>query len=282
MSYFSKPRLAAIGALWMLAGCALGGSLEQLRQKQPDASDFASALAAEYLSYASSENEQGRRESADYFASKGLASLAGKNPLPDRPQTSLPKAGGDEIFVSREALMALLTQDMKRVSPQKLARAQLLLDCWTQQAKTQAAEAASCADEFQSTMAELQTVADSFIFGDESAHTIIFLPRSSRLQSDDLAILADIAGEVGCASKYRIELTPQQEPTRATQALTQKRLQAIKAALVKKGVSLEHIRMKPTTGMAVHLSTDEEEGDADAIEVVARAHGACSNQGEKP
>lgn len=145
-----------------LTGC--GANLVLLAAHDPQATDFNSSLAAEYLAYAESMSEQDHPVLSEYYADKGLKALSGE-PVPPEQAKDDDKA----VIEGRKQLLAVLTDDVKSVAPQKLARAQLLFDCWQQQHRTGGnVKKAPCAEEFSASLAEVQEVADSFIHGKSS------------------------------------------------------------------------------------------------------------------
>lgn len=261
-------RLALIAALLSLTGCA--SNLDRLRDADPQANDFPSALAAEYLAFANSEAELGHHQSADYFAQKGLRAHKGEVVLPEAVDPNLPVVRQKELESARKQLMTMETDDVKRVSPQKLARAQLLFDCWQQQlnkgVNPEVAEAlAPCADEFKSSMNELQPVANSFIYGAETTQYVQFATNSTELNQESLDVLQKIADRVNTGKKYTLTLTGIADHKH--HILLQRRLRTVKETLVAKGVNAKNIRFKEPGSKAVLLSNDKVAANNDQITI---------------
>jgi hypothetical protein len=275
-------RLAVIACLFLLAGCQ--SPLSQLHSADPQANDFASSLAAEYMAYGDSEAEQGRDKSAQYFAAKGVKALEGETVDPELPAATLPKPVRDNLIAARGALIAVLTDDIKRVAPQKSARAQQLFDCWQHQENRNASEKiieeiAPCADEFHSTLTELQGVAESFVQGKETVHTVNFASGSTALDEDARAAIKEITGDVACLTDYKIGLQGYPKARKATRALVAKRIAAIRKEFIRRGVPASRIKLKKANdSKVVHLSSDMVKG-SNQVDIMVRTFGQFGRQG---
>ena len=237
--------------LIILTGCA--GSVQQLHELSPQANDFPSALASEYQSYADSESELGRSGGAEHFASKGLMALKGGAVEPDAVDAKLPEQTRTELTEARSHLSKLLTDDVKRVAPQQAARAQLLYDCWQNEMTRRInQEQAPCADEFRSTIQQLQEVADPLIYGKTISRTISFAPKTTKLDDDSLATIKEVAGTLSTLRNYRVQLDGYIGRKASQRKLSETRLSAVKKALVKAGIN-EHV---------IHI---KKEGSAKAV-----------------
>lgn len=258
--------LLAMAAMLALGGCS--GGLAELKALNPQASDFDSSLAAEYLAYADSESELGHPLIAGHFASKGLAAHRHETVLPDRP---------DETQMAqvdvRPRLLAALTDDVKHVAPQKAARAQLLYDCWLSQSRDPSrAGLAPCGDEFGSAMNELQAVADNFVFGQELSHSIAFEPGSAALSAKGSAEIYAIAQHSKGMANYDILLTDHAEHKPQSLLLAQRRIAAIRRAFIKAGVDgARVIHSNQNDAKEVLLSTDVMEHNA--VDITVRTSG---------
>jgi outer membrane protein OmpA-like peptidoglycan-associated protein len=258
-----------MAALLALSGC--NSAFIQLKAIDPQANDYPSALAAEYLAYATSELEQGHITAAERFADKGMRSHKGEPPPPEIPPETLPKARYDALMAARRDLFAVQTEDMKRVAAQKVARAQILYDCWEQQAATVENEVAPCGEEFRSVIADLQVIADSFIYGQETEHAVKFAPGSAKLTPRGRTALTEIIDRASCIANYKLEIQAHQGGKKSPAPLMQKRAQALRAAFIAKRVPAENVIIKTKDdGHAVYLSSDDDKPDKDALQVVIR------------
>lgn len=264
-------RLVYLYLLVVLAGCS--GNLQQLKEKNPQAGSFSGALAAEYLAYAQSEAEEGRIDIADHLASKGLQALSGEAVLPDTIPENVPEETRESMAIAREAVLSVLTEDMKRVTSQKIARAQLLFDCWVQQSKHSNLPFTPCADEFQSSIGELSQIAESFIYGEETEHTLHFAGKNAGLGSKAGKMVDEVAKRLSCVAKYTVELRGH-EYGKDPSPLTVNRMQSIRDTLVKKGIPEDRIVViNDDDAQAVYLSTDAGDHGVNDIDVTVRTFG---------
>jgi len=239
--------LSFISLLLLLAGCV--SSLQKLKNTQPTAEDFPSSLASEYLAYADSESEQGRLFSSEYYASKGVKALKGEKVEPEAVDPKLLPVSREELTTARGQLMTVLNDDVKRSSPQKLAHAQLLFDCWQHELKRNInQEKAPCGDEFKSTMSELQEVSDQLLYKNEAQHAIAFTEKSAALSDEASATIKDIAAQAKGAKRYTIQLSAYMGRHAAQRTPSERRLSAVRKAFVRAGIPGRHIRVRKHGG----------------------------------
>ncbi len=257
--------LVIIPLILLLGGCTFG-SVSELKKLNPQANDFASALAAEYLAYAESEQEQGHGLSAGHFAGKGLAAAKGKDVAPE-------SAGGDAALVSaRATLVALLTDDAKRVLPQPAARAQLLYDCWASQLSRDGAVPA-CAEEFQATLPELQKVVTSLVLGKEKTQMLSFAPKSSKLGDEAMDALGDIGEYVKNLNNYTVVLEGR-GGSASSRRLLERRASAVRNVLAGLGVEAKRVQLAGGKhSKEVYLSCSDSITDPNAMRVTVRITG---------
>jgi OOP family OmpA-OmpF porin len=276
MRFYEVTSLTRYVPLLLLAGCA--GNLQELREISPKASNFSSSLAAEYLAYSESEIEQGHKLSADYFAAKGVRAAKGETVEPEEVSVSadIPENDLKKLSASRAALIDLLNSDVKKVAPQKAARAQLLFDCWNRQEnKKPPLEKVSCAHDFAIAYDELRSVADDLSYGADSKNMVEFPADSSKLDADGLNIIADISSHLAGRGDYALELVPHFDISNAKDRrsrLVKKRLAAVRDALVKAGIPGEKIfYVKPDLASVskgtVHLSSDKDAKYSNEIDI---------------
>lgn len=240
-SFFVSLRMrhaALLFVLLLLTGCV--SSLQQLHNINPSASNYPTALAAEYQAFGDSEAEQGHRFAAEYYAYKGVKAAQGEAVDPEAVEAALP----GELSEARERLMAVRTDDMKRVAPQKLARAQVMFDCWHYEVRHHLnQEQAPCADEFYSTMAEVQEVADS-LYANANQHTLLFAAREATMNEENLAIVKMIAEKVANLKNYRVELQTYLGRGVQQRKLSETRIANARTALIAAGIPERRLRMK--------------------------------------
>lgn len=239
---------------WLLAGCETG-SLARLAEKNPEANNFESALAAEYLAYATSESTQGRAESAEYFAAKGLRAASGERLAPEAPSQALPASLQEKIAARRALLVALMSEDVRRVMPQPAARAQILFDCWASASARDGAIAEICEEEMDAALETLEPVAASFGQVHEKRVALSFAQSTSELSAAQRARLRAAAGHA-VGGPYRVVISGA-HTTSAGRKLFQRRADSIRRALIASGLVDERIAVKSAqASKTVRLSSD--------------------------
>jgi OOP family OmpA-OmpF porin len=253
-----------------LAGCAFG-SFEQLKLLDPQADDFESSLAAEYLAFAKSESEQGRALSAEYFADKGMAAWRGDEVPPENVDAATPKPLKYELLATRELLMALLIDDVVAVAAQPAARAQLLFDCWVKQAGARAKGSRLCVEELQSELAKLEDVAVSLNYVSEEIKSLPFAQGSHTLNKNSLALIGKITSSLHKDTPYILELDG--DTSNAHRArLFKARVAEIHKAFRQRGISDAHIRLHESVSeKTVYLSNDSTMKDSNIVTVTVRS-----------
>lgn len=260
-------------ALLLAAACSPAGTYDALKEKAPEAGDFASSLAAEYLAYAESQSDLGNTADADYFAAKGLKAL--KEGFVDPEKVGL--FTGDQkpkLEEARDTLMALLAENVRRVLPQQAARAQMLYDCWYHQvSQLKIGDEAPCEAEFKASLGELEEVAESFTYQDKQSYTLQFSGGSTKLTSairKDLAAAAELTMSL---QKYQVELRAMPSGDgQAASKIAKKRAALARDALVAKGVKAAWIEIHDdTTAKTVYLSNDDEEQPKNTVELRVKA-----------
>lgn len=272
--------LVVFGLLSFLSACT--GNLEKLQEAHPTGGDFSSALAAEYKSFAESEMDLGHRFNSDYYAQKGLKALDGEQVLPEEVLPALPAADRNALSDAREQLMALLNDEMKHVAPERLARTQLLFDCWQHQLATRTgAQLVPCADEFFSTLQEVQVIADSFMTGDETTQTIGFDRYATSLNKEALYTIQKIVRRAGEFERYKFRIDAQASrfaKDSVSYDLAIKRMESIRRALVMRGVADEDIELLRGTSrdsdLAPVLLSSDEPRKPRSVDIILRTYSA--------
>lgn len=272
MHYYSFNSLLRIAPLFFLMGCT--ASLQELQTIAPVAGDFSSSLAAEYLAYSESEAEQGRDFSAEHFAAKGLNVARGEDVVLD--EVNKKTKSYDSLLVSRAALSDILSEDVKRVAPQKAARAQMLFDCWNEQENKKVPVArASCAEEFAIIYDDLQAIADDLAHGAYGKNIIGFYAGSTDLDAEAKYVIAKISKHLEKSDNYMLELDAHRNVKDAKSnkgLLAYKRLVAVRGELIKSGISPAKIFFaKPysiSSASVVHLSNDEAVENSNKIDII--------------
>lgn len=140
-----------------LAACA-GEDLAALRGVQPRGSSYAETLAREYRAFALQRSANGSWRTAEHFAAKGRAALAGRLPQPDPVDPSLPAAEAVALRGARERLLLALSRSAAERFPPFAAVALARFDCWAERSRAwvDSSEAVRCRREFEENMLTLE------------------------------------------------------------------------------------------------------------------------------
>lgn len=229
-----KKTIALLSGLALLAGCT---SLDRLKKAEPQGGEFNNALAAEYLAFAESEAEQYDWLDSDYFARKGLKAAYGQEvAAEDASRWNI--AGAEHVAELNDAKTRLesFLSLAKTANPARAARAQLLYDCWVEQQEEgwQKNDIAACRDEF-----------NSIVGGPVSPGSVVYFDLgSSAVNKAGRAVIDSVAKALKGIDVYKVTLkghTDRVGNDKANQALSQKRVSAVKEALVSKGVKRKSI-----------------------------------------
>lgn len=149
-------------ALLLLAATIACSPIDRLkRAHDADSGGFSADLAAEYLAFAESEKELGHKDNSTYFARKGLRAVRGKPVGPEDPaQWDIDDDTRLELNHARKRLMRAHNDFLARVASQRVARAQMLYDCWVMQAAERSDDdlALPCRGEFLGEVAQLEQI----------------------------------------------------------------------------------------------------------------------------
>jgi hypothetical protein len=247
-----------ISGLVLLAGCA---NLQQLKELPAPEDDFSSALMAEYIAYAESEQEQGRWANASHFADKAQRVAKGEEVAPDEPSESVSSPEKEELIAANKSLKLLLNERVKSHNPQLLARVQLLFDCWNQQARSGTSYGdglrASCAENFDPELLELENDVQQFIYSAVKAYSLEFTSGSSRLTSTHQSSIRSVVKAVAKLADFVVVVSVGSARTASQKALADKRVQATREALAAAGIPERRIRQHSgDDSKRVHLSGD--------------------------
>ena len=127
--------MAAALALVTVAGCS-NSYVDDAKSAEPRGGAFESALARHYLDLAKSERKQGDVDAATTFARRSSASAEGQLVLPDDfTNRKIASSDRGDLGNARQRLLAALDGNGRTTAPDAAARAQVLFDCWVEQAE---------------------------------------------------------------------------------------------------------------------------------------------------
>lgn len=231
-----KHLLAAVGLSVMLTACS---SLNELRYANPEGTEFTSALAREYLALAESENTQGDWKDSEHFAAKGLSAAKGEEVAPEAiEERKIPADALTELVSAKERLTRVLGKTTNKTNhASDLAVAQASFDCWVEQQEEYWQEDAykACREAFYQKVAHLEGGNDFVVY---------FGSGSTALDGKASATLKKVAKTAKKRGVYSIRLeahADRQGKPEANLALSEKRAEAVRKALVRYGVSKDAI-----------------------------------------
>ena len=247
---FSRRHLALILILG-LAACTTA-SLEELRRATPTGDPFLSALSQEYLSFSESEAAQYDWPDSKHFADKGLKAAYGTMVGPEElANWKLKPEALSELSAARELLVKTLTPETIAAKPALSARAQLFFDCWVEQSEEawQEDDIASCRGGLVQALAELNAMPAPVETAEpmtvESSYIVFFEWAKSVVTPEAMGVLDVVAGELKNETSYEVTLNGHADRSGTVDfnlKLSQSRAEAVKAALVARGLDAQKIR----------------------------------------
>lgn len=264
--------LILAGLAVALAGCsgiATHSEIEALNQAQPSGSPFTQFLAAEYRDYANREN----KENFDYpdaihFARKGLAAASGDVVMPEplSDWNLLPKHM-EELGSARGRLVNAFDLGARDLAPQLSAIAQARFDCWIeQQEENWQKEVTGCKSQFNDAMGQLEAMlktpapmpapaddlapvdaldgASGTMKAEDAMYLVFFDFNKSNISAGADSVLDAVVAELHKRGKTSITVVGNTDTSGSdsyNEKLAMRRAVAVKAALVKRGVTVDSI-----------------------------------------
>jgi OOP family OmpA-OmpF porin len=254
-----------------LSGCTAFSSfseVEALNDAKAVGSPFTQALASEYRSYSNSElKDMFDYPDALHFARKGLAAASGETVLPEPiSDWNLKEPQIGELSAARGRLIVAYDLGARETSPALAARAQAKFDCWIEnQEESQAKDAApACKVEFMKAIEEIEgglqapvasPVAEAPgdygvdpnapMAAENAMYLVFFNWDSSKLGDGAASVLDAVAAEVSKNPPQAVNLVGFADTSGAidyNRNLGFKRAEAVKKALVKRGVDASIIK----------------------------------------
>ena len=146
-------------------GACVGTGLQKAQNTSPSGDEFTQSLYKYYMQRASHEYGYGNYESSDWFADRAIEAANGTAPAPQNPaERVLPADVAQQTAASHERLIAALdgagdaTGPGRELAPDAAARAQVMLECWMEEASegTFPDHTAFCKDEFFAAVKEVE------------------------------------------------------------------------------------------------------------------------------
>lgn len=269
MKAFRNVVLAA--GMLALSGCTAFNSFSEvdaLNEAQAVGSPFTQALANEYREFANRElKEMFDYPDALHFARKGLAAASGETVMPEPVSDwNLSANHIQELSAARGRLVTAFDLGARENAPAAAARAQAKFDCWIEQQEEnwQDNDIAECKNLFSQAMNELEGnlqpppvmpevikpisnygVNPSAPMETQNAMYLVFFDWDSyKVGSGGASVIDAVAGEVSKNPPNGVSVVGHSDtsgPKQYNQRLAFKRANAVKDALVQRGVSADMI-----------------------------------------
>lgn len=248
--------LAAAAALLSTAACA-GPDIEKLRATPLQGSVFERTLAREYLKFATFEaDEMDDWLDARHFARKGLRVAGGLDTAPENPADwKLPAGEATRIAAARKRLVKVLDVGARRTDANQAAIAQARFDCWVEQQEEdfQTDDIAACRDGFFAALSRLENdpgkaqaagKPDTNAVLRESRYLVFFSHDATEIGDRAARVIAAAAKVATQANTPRVVVAGHADragPDKYNTVLSQRRADAVRAALIRAGLRPERI-----------------------------------------
>ncbi len=249
--------LTAAAVLVATAACA-GPDIDRLRATPLQGDVFDRTLAREYLKFATFEADQmDDWLDARHFARKGLQAAQGRTPAPERlADWRLPKGRIAELAAARKRLVDILDAGARRSHGNRAAIAQAGFDCWVEQQEEgfQTEDIAACRNRFFAALGDLEKKpAKAFATSGKpdtnavlrESRYLVFFGHDAATVGDKAARVIAAAAEVAKqANTHTLVVAGHADRSgteRYNSALSQRRADAVRAALIRAGLRPERI-----------------------------------------
>jgi len=241
-----SPTFALIFFSLFLTACGTGWSLDSLKNMKPAGTPFQNALAREYQDLAQSEADTYDWQNSSYFAKKGLSAAYGNDIQPENPERwDVPDETKLTLEEARTRLVNMLNDKNKRVSPERMAHAQMMYDCWVEEQEKNVVKShiEACREEFFATVDSLHGDIRGFKY---KAAIVFFDFNKAKLTKKALQEIKNFA--LKYADKPRIYIFSGGHADKVGSLdynlkLSEKRAIAVKNELIRLGINEDRIKI---------------------------------------
>ena len=212
-------RARLLVACFALAGCQ-SYSLQELRQAEPQGSEFQQALAKEYLLLAAQEEANYDWKDAWHFADKGLTAAYGNDVGPENVEDwNIPAQYHEDLNKARDALLSALKPDVVAAQPGLAARAYRMFDCWVERQEDgwEADKIAECRDGFTEALEQLQQTEATVVAAgggvDTTSYIVFFAWNQASLSQSGTKIINGVADSLAGEGGYEVVLNGHTDTT---------------------------------------------------------------------
>lgn len=245
-----KTRYAII-TMFLLAGCQTY-SLEELRQANPQGTEFQQALAKEYLLLASEDERNYNWSGSWHFADKGLSAAYGNDVGPENiSDWDIPEDKRPELEAARDKLLTALRPDVVEAQPLLAARAYRYFDCWVerQEGNWEQARIAECRQGFEEALEALNEVKEPVASAkgvDTTSYIVFFEWNRAGLSKSGTKVIAEVADSLAGEEGYDIVLNGHTDTTgleKYNLTLSKRRAETVANELEKRGIDRSAIKI---------------------------------------
>lgn len=240
---FAAVALVAVG----VAACGPMISqhpLEEARAMQVAGTGFDQALTGDYIALSEVEYGQGDMRDGGAYAARARIQAQGQTLLPEEVEARpfLAAAYKPELTAARQRLVAALNGNARESTPRDAATAQAMFDCWMEQAEEnlQPDHIAACREGFMAAMARVEAGAAVA----PAAYMVFFEFDESYLTAEGRRVVEAAAQSAQKDGYARLVVTGHTDTVGSAeynQALSERRAESVRAALVEMGVPADQI-----------------------------------------
>jgi OmpA-OmpF porin, OOP family len=242
--------MAVALALVAVAGCS-NRYIDDAKSAKPQGDAFEAALARHYLDLAKSERKYGDVNAATTFARRSTASAEGQLVLPDDfTNRKISSRYRDDLGSARQRLVAALNGNGRTTAPDAAAKAQVLFDCWVEQAEEnlQPDDIRDCRDGFEQSVAAVESAiagrAPVGVPTEAGTYLVFFNLNSAKLTAEAQDIIGQAVNTANEKANAPIAITGFTDTTGTPQynlRLSKRRAEAVADAMVAGGVDAGRI-----------------------------------------
>jgi OOP family OmpA-OmpF porin len=244
--------LAVAAALVIAAGCS-NRYLDDARASKPQGSAFEAALARDYLAMAKSESKYNDQRDTTTFARRSTAAAEGQLVLPDDlTNRKIPSRYRTDLRDARQRLVTALDQNGRTKAPDAAASAQVLYDCWVEQAEEslQPDDLKACRDGFERSLSQVEYAlaqAPAAVPVEAASYLVFFDLNSAKLSPEATEIVTQAVETAKNRPDEPVMITGFTDTTGTPQynlRLSKRRAQSVADGMVARGIDAGRLTTK--------------------------------------
>lgn len=245
-------RFLAVAAMLVVAAGCSNRYLDKARSTQPQGTPFETALARDYIAMAKSEAKYGDVSDTTTYARRATAAAEGQLVLPDDFKgRKIPQRYRSDLRDARQRLVTALDGNARTTAPEAAAQAQVLYDCWVEQAEEslQPDDLKACRKGFETALSEAEAAVAAAAVTPapaiETTHYLVFFDLNSAKLSPEATEIVTQAIDVAMERPDEpIMITGFTDTTGTPQynlRLSKRRADSVATAMISRGVDRTRI-----------------------------------------